>query len=103
MGSHTHCPFNKHRCIQLGGKVPYFIVRHNPITGHRYVHTDGRNEKVFKTMTFAMQERDRLMSLCSGHDVEIHGDFTSARQAREYCRLRGEGLDMETAIAGALS
>lgn len=83
--------------------MTYFIVRHNPITGHRYVHTDGRNEKTFKTLAFAMQEKERLMGWGSAHEVEIHDQFTSARQAREYCRLRGEGVDMETAIAGALS
>lgn len=67
------------------------------------MHTDGRNEKTFKTLAFAMQEKERLMGWGSAHEVEIHDQFTSARQAREYCRLRGEGMDMETAIAGALS
>ena len=88
---------------RLGDKVIYFIVRHNPITGHRYVHTDGRKEKIFKTLASVMLERDRIIGRGSAHELEIHGDFACARQAREYCRLRGEGLDKETAIAGALS
>lgn len=76
----------------------YIIVRHNHVTGHRYVHTDGRNERIFKDAGAAKMEAERLLGWGSAHGVEIHDSFSSARQAREYCRLRGEGLDKIAAI-----
>lgn len=79
----------------------YMLVRHNPVTGHRYVHSDGRNDRIFRDADAARMEAERLLGWGSAHGVEIHHSFSSARQAREYCRLRGEGLDKLAAIQQA--
>lgn len=76
----------------------HIIVRHNTVTGHRYVLTDGRNDRVFKDAESAKLEAERLQGWGSAHGVEIHDCFKTTRQAREYCRLMGEGLDKVAAI-----
>lgn len=76
----------------------HIIVRHNAVTGHRYVLTDGRNDRIFKDAESAKLEAKRLQGWGSAHGVEIYDCFKSTRQAREYCRLRGEGLHQDVAI-----
>lgn len=79
----------------------HIIVRHNAVTGHRYVLTDGRNDRIFKDAESAHLEAKRLQGWGSAHGVEIHNCFKSTRQAREYCRLMGEGLGQADAISRA--
>ncbi len=83
-------------------EVVHIIVRHNQITGHRYVLTDGRNDRIFKTREAAEIEARRLLGWGSAHEVEIHSCFTNPIQAREYCYLTGQGMSKEDAIRTAL-
>lgn len=76
----------------------YIIIRHNPVTNHRYVLTDGRNDRVFRDAQAATLEARRIQGWGSAHGVEIYGCFDSTRQAREYCRLMGEGMSKADAI-----
>lgn len=76
----------------------YIIIRHNPVTGHRYVLTDGHNGRVFQDAASAELEAKHLQGWNSAHGVEIHGCFKNTKQASEYCRLMGQGLDEASAI-----
>ncbi len=79
----------------------HIIVRHNAVTNHRYVLTDGRSDRIFRDGKAAEQEARRILGWGSAHGVEVHDCFSNTRQAREYCRRMGEGLDKVDAIQRA--
>ena len=79
----------------------HIIIRQDRMTGHRYVLTDGLKDRVFKDREAAEAAAKCLRGWGSTHDIEIYDDFKSSRQAREYCRLLGEGLDRDSAIQQA--
>lgn len=76
----------------------FVIIKYNPDTGHRYVHSDGHSEKLYRDRSKAEIAR---LSLHLPIDRSEIIAVDSPAQAREYCRLRGEGLDHDTALKEA--
>ena len=78
------------------------ILRHNPITNHFYVHSDGQVDWTSTDHEEADREVARILSRGkAAHDAWVSSKFKNTRQARKYCLLRGEGSDHELAMAGA--
>lgn len=75
------------------------ILRHNPLTNHFYVHSDGQVDWTSTSHAEADQEVTRILSRGkSAHDAWVSNKFKNTRQARKYCLLRGGGADHEFAL-----
>lgn len=80
----------------------FAIIRYNPEIDHRYVHSNCGKTKLYRDRVKAELERSRMCRFIPSRDVEIIAVDNPA-QAREYCRLRGEGMDHETALKEAMA
>lgn len=77
----------------------FAIIKHNTGTGHRYVHSNGGHDMMFRDRVKAEMECLRLIQ---AHIQAEIIKINTPSQARDYCRLRGEGLDHEDAMTGVL-
>ena len=74
------------------------IIRHNQITNHYYVHSNGHADWSTINPVDASEEMRRTSSNVHAHTAWVTDEFKSTRQARQYCLLRGQGLDHDTAV-----
>ncbi len=79
----------------------FVIIRHNPVTNHFYVHSDGQNDMGFTSQALAQTEVDRIESFGSQHGATILSGLKKARQGRLYCKMRGAGEGHEDALVAA--
>lgn len=80
----------------------FVIIRHNEITGHRYVHRDGQVPMTFKDRVAA--ERELVSIRKHGtHAAVMIGIFRTVKQAAIYCTALESGLSDADAIEHAIS
>lgn len=81
----------------------YLIIRHNEVSGHRYVHSDGQKHMTFQGLDAADAEVVRIKKLGATHAAKVYGIFRNTKQAVSYCHLLAGGVDEAMAIEQAIS
>lgn len=76
----------------------YVIIRHNTVTNHYYVHSDGQNDFISTEAGPMMKQLERILMWGSAHEAQPLGGVKNTRQARAYCSYRNDGMEHVEAL-----
>lgn len=85
------------------GSTMYLIIRHNEVSGHRYVHSDGQKPMTFQGMDAADAEVVRIKKLGATHTAKVYANFRNSNQAGAFCKFMMQGMAEADALRHATS